>query len=360
MIFYSLVVLFSFSLSFSIVLLEKNFFKVEDVNLRARQASHIRPTLRLGGIAILISSMVSYLVQKGFSGWELFVTALPIFFIGLLEDIGFKNPPKIRLLVAVLCSAVTIYLYGAWLSNIDTFGVDWLLSFPIAGIFFTIFAMAGLINAINLIDGLNGLACGQVMISAVSISILATSVGESNISTLALVIGFATFGFFLINYPFGYLFLGDAGAYTLGFLLAWMLVGLSHRHPNLSDWSLLCLVIWPVSDTFLAIIRRKFMSLSPGSPDRLHFHQVIMRACQILTRGRISKKIANPLASSIILPLIALPALGGVLYSHDPKVSFLIAISAVIVFSGSYFYIIRIIKNASKRRMIIAFLCSYI
>ena len=356
---YSLIVVCSLFLSSVIILLENNFFRLEDVNLRARQASHVRPTLRLGGIAILISSATFSLVLTGFSGWELFVTVLPLFFVGLLEDIGFKNSPKIRLLVAGLCSAVSIYLYGAWLSNIDTLGMDWLLSFPIAGILFTIFAMVGLINAINLIDGLNGLACGQVMISAFSISILATSVGESNISTLALVIGLATFGFFLINYPFGYLFLGDAGAYTLGFLLAWMLVGLSHRHPNLSDWSLLCLVIWPVSDTFLAIIRRKFMSLSPGSPDRLHFHQVIMRACQILSRGRISKRIANPLASTMILPLIALPAIGGVLYSDKPKISFFIAISAGIAFSGTYFYIIHIIKNASKRRVITAFLGSH-
>lgn len=339
-----------------IVLLEKKFLKLEDIDLSARQASHVTPTSRLGGIAILISSAAFSLFISEFSGWKLFVIVLPLFLIGFLEDIGFKNSPRIRLLVAGLCSAAAIYLYDAWLSNIDTFGLDWLLSFPIGGILFTIFAIVGLINAINLIDGVNGLACGQVIISAFSISILAASVGEINISTLGLVIAFSTLGVFLINYPFGYLFLGDAGAYTLGFLLAWMLILLSHRHPQLSDWSLLCLVIWPVLDTLHAVFRRKLMSRSIGGADRLHFHQVIMRSCQILSRGRISKKIANPLASSIILPLVALPAIGGVAYGEDPKISFIIVISATIVFSGSYFGLIRIIKNPYKRKTIITFL----
>ena len=358
MIVYILIVLCSFFLSVSIVLIEKNFFNLEDVNLRARQASHLTPTSRLGGIAILISSAVFSLILTGFNGWELFVTVSPLFLAGLFEDIGFKSSPRIRLLVAGVCSAVAIYLYQAWLSNIDTVGVDWLLSFPIVGILFTIFAIVGLINAINLIDGVNGLACGQVMISAFCISILATNVGENNISTLALVIAFSTLGVFLINYPFGYLFLGDAGAYTLGFLLAWMLVLLSHRQPQLSDWSLLCLIIWPVFDTFLAIIRRKFMSRSPGSPDRLHFHQVIMRASQIMSKGRISKKMANPLATTIILPMAVVPAIGGVIYSHDSKVSFVIVISAIMVFSGIYFSISHLVKNGKKRKAIIAFMGS--
>ena len=139
-----------------------------------------------------------------------------------------------------------------------------------------------------------------------------------------------------------------------------MLILLSHRHPQLSDWSLLCLVIWPVLDTLLAVFRRKLISHSLGNADRLHFHQVIMRSCQIFSRGRISKKFANPLASTIILPFVALPATGGVLYADDTKVSFIIVVSATIGFFGAYFYVIRIIKNASKRKAIIAFLGSHI
>ena len=169
MIFYVVIALSSFLLSVLIVLFERNFLKRKDINLIERQASHITPTSRLGGIAILISSTAVSFFVSGFSGWELFLIVLPLFAIGLLEDIGFKNSPRIRLLVSGVCSAAGIYVYDAWLSNIDTLGMDWLLSFPIGGILFTIFAIVGLINAINLIDGVNGLACGQVIISAFSI-----------------------------------------------------------------------------------------------------------------------------------------------------------------------------------------------
>ena len=127
----------------------------------------------------MFNSVFSFL--SGFSGWKLFLIVLRLFVIGLLEDVGFKNSPRIRLSVAGVYSVAGIFVYDAWFSNIDTVGIDWLLSFPIVGILFTIFAIVGFINAINLIDGVNGLACGQVIIAAFSISILATSVGETNI-----------------------------------------------------------------------------------------------------------------------------------------------------------------------------------
>jgi UDP-N-acetylmuramyl pentapeptide phosphotransferase/UDP-N-acetylglucosamine-1-phosphate transferase len=196
MSFYFLIVLCSFFLSALIVLIERNFLKLEDINLSARQASHEIPTSRLGGIVIVICSTAFSLFLSGFSGWELFLIVLPLFLIGFLEDIGFKNSPRIRLVVAGVCSTLVIYVYDAWLSNIDTLGLDWFLSFPIVGIFFTIFAIVGLINAINIIDGVNGLACGQVIISTLSISILATRVGEINISNLGLVIALSTLVFF--------------------------------------------------------------------------------------------------------------------------------------------------------------------
>ena len=124
MLFYLLIVLCSFFLSASIVLLERNFLKLKDINLSARQASHVTPTSRLGGIAILISSTAFSFFVNGFNGWELFLIVLPLFTIGLLEDIGFKNSPRIRLLVSGVCSAVGIYVYDVWLSNIDTLGMD--------------------------------------------------------------------------------------------------------------------------------------------------------------------------------------------------------------------------------------------
>ena len=94
MIFFILIALVSFLLSLFIVLVVKNFFKLDDSNLRARQASHLTPTTRLGGIPVLLSATVFSLVLTGFSGWRLFITVLPLFIIGLFEDIGFKSSPR--------------------------------------------------------------------------------------------------------------------------------------------------------------------------------------------------------------------------------------------------------------------------
>jgi UDP-N-acetylmuramyl pentapeptide phosphotransferase/UDP-N-acetylglucosamine-1-phosphate transferase len=333
-----------------LIVLEKKVFRLGDSNLNATQASHSRPTSRLGGIAILFTSVVFSFFLTGFSGLLLFLALLPLFFMGLLEDIGINNSPIIRLLIGALSAAIGIYFYGAWLSHIDTFGFNWLLSFPTVGVLFTIFAVVGLVNAINLIDGVNGLACAQVMISAFAISIIADKVGEGNISTLGLIIGCATLGLFLLNYPFGYLFLGDAGAYTLGFLLAWMLVLLSHRHPELSDWSLLLLVIWPVSDTLLSVFRRKINSASAGRPDKLHFHQLIMRSWQIKSNGKINRNVANPLATATIIPFTALPAVGGIIFCYNSNISIIIVILTLIFFVVAYFALLLSARSVSKRR----------
>ena len=127
MSFYILLTFSSLLLGLGIMFLDKKVFKLGDSNLSAQQASHLTPTSRLGGAAILIPAAVFAFFLNGFVGWELFVTVLPLFFIGFLEDIGVHSSPRLRLIVAAICAATGIYLYGAWLNNIDTAGLDWFL-----------------------------------------------------------------------------------------------------------------------------------------------------------------------------------------------------------------------------------------
>ena len=349
MLFYASLTAFSLILGLSIIFLNKHVFTFVDKNLVKPQASHSNPTPRVGGIAILSSAFIFCYFSDGMSDWRLFLTVFPLFLVGFLDDLGFYISSRIRLLVGAICSLIGIYLYGAWLNNIDTPGLNWVLSIPIFGILFTVFAIVGLVNAINLIDGINGLASGHVMISSVAIAIIAAKVGENGISRFALIITFSTLGLFILNYPFGRLFMGDAGAYTLGFLLAWMLVLLSYRQPELSDWSLLALVLWPVSETLLALFRRKIKEVSPDQADRMHFHQLIMRSWQILSRGRISAALANPLATATILPLAAFPVLGGTMYCFDSKVSAAIVICGIFSFCILYFYLANAMRYGVKK-----------
>ena len=93
--------------------------------------------------------------------------------MGLAEDLGYEMSPKVRLVASTVSSLVAIFLFKVWLSNLGIFGFDLLLIFTPFAIIFTIFATVGVINAFNLIDGLNGLSSYVSISVAFSLSIIA-------------------------------------------------------------------------------------------------------------------------------------------------------------------------------------------
>lgn len=95
----------------------------------------------------------------------------------------------------------------------------------------------------------------------------------------------ASLSLFMLNYPQGRIFLGDAGAYTLGFLLAVSLITLHSKHIEISAWSILLLIFWPLADMGHSIFRRRLHGKRSDRPDKLHLHHVIMRSLVILSRG---------------------------------------------------------------------------
>ncbi|MBK7655484.1 MAG: glycosyltransferase family 4 protein, partial [Betaproteobacteria bacterium] len=95
---------------------------------------------------------------------------------------------------------------------------------------FTAFAIAGLSNPINIIDGFNGLASGAVLISLASLGLIAFQVNDLDLMRMCFILSGATLGFVVLNFPFGKIFLGDGGAYLLGFTLAWTSVLLLLRN----------------------------------------------------------------------------------------------------------------------------------
>ena len=162
---------------------------------------------------------------------------------------------------------------------------------------------------------------------------------------------FATIGLFILNFPMGRIFMGDAGAYSLGFILGWMIIFLMHRQPEISHGR--CLVIfWPVMDTVFAIGRRRFANGRTDKPDRLHFHQLIMRFWEIMSGGKLSKKVANPLATATILPLAALPVVGGVIFIDQPLASFFVVAASCASFWLTYSLAMLVIRRRLLRHLI--------
>jgi UDP-N-acetylmuramyl pentapeptide phosphotransferase/UDP-N-acetylglucosamine-1-phosphate transferase len=217
------------------------------------------------------------------------------------------------------------------------------------GILFTIFATVGVVNAFNLIDGLNGLSSYITVSVAFSLSIIAFQAGNTQISIFLVLLVAAVLGFMVLNFPMGKIFLGDGGAYAMGHLLVWSAIILFDSASEVSAFAILLVFFWPVADTGLAIWRRWRLGNPTDRPDRLHFHQLAMRFLEIRIFGRDRREISNPLATLILIPLISAPQVAGILFWDDVKATVWSALGVSIVFVATYLIGIRIAKTGRTK-----------
>lgn len=319
-----------------------------DDQFRAVQSMHTRPTARIGGVAIFIALIVSLLlVPIDISDrYALFLMCTSLLFMaGLLEDLGYGVSPRNRLIAACISSALVIMTLSAWIPRFDIPFLDQQKWFWMAGVPMTIIATAGLANGFNLIDGVNGLAAFTGLISATALAVVTWQAGYENMVFLVVMLAGALTGFLLVNYPFGLVFLGDAGAYTLGFVLSWFAISTLNNVPEASAWALLLILYWPIADTMLAIWRRSRKRCGIMAPDRLHVHQLVMRALLIHVPQWGNANTANPLTTAILLPFVATPSVIGVVLWDDPFSSFVAFVMTNAVFFGTYIAAIRVLRR---------------
>lgn len=308
-------------------------------DLSAVQSMHTRPTPRVGGIAIFSAFGLSVIFAPvSFSQPYAYfsMAAALLFAVGLLEDLGFDVSPRKRLLAAAGASLLVVLLLGVWLPRADIPGLDAVMGYWAVGVPFTLLLTAGIANAFNMIDGVNGLASMTAIVAAVAMSVIADKAGYTEMGHLAMMLAAGVFGFFLVNYPFGKIFLGDAGAYTLGFVLSWFGISILLEAPTASPWAILLVVFWPVADMLLAIYRRSRRKADAMAPDRLHFHQMVMRALEICVLGRKRRRIANPLSTLVLAPFVIAPPVVGVVFWNQTIISFAAVVGFGAVFFASY------------------------
>jgi UDP-N-acetylmuramyl pentapeptide phosphotransferase/UDP-N-acetylglucosamine-1-phosphate transferase len=247
------------------------------------QKFHALPTPRIGGLgiiaALLVSAAALLATEPGLPGEQfgyLLLASLPAFLGGITEDVTKTVSVPIRLVLTMLAAAVGVWLLGAVIPRLDVPGFDALLAWTPFAIAFTVFAVGGVANAINIIDGYNGLAGGHAVIVLAAFAYVSAQVGDSFLFASALAMMGALLGFLAWNYPRGKIFLGDGGAYLLGFWLAELSVLIVARHAEVSPWFPMLLLVYPIFETLYSMYRRKIvLGLSPGHPDRSHMHQVI-------------------------------------------------------------------------------------
>ena len=131
----------------------------------------------------------------------------------------------------------------------------------------------------------------------------------------------------------------------MGHLLVWTAIILVDSSSEISPFAILLIFFWPVADTILAIWRRWKKRKRADQPDRLHFHQLVMRFLEIRFFGRNRRRLTNPVTTIFLLPFIATPQIMGVMFWNNFEVSMSLAVVMMILFFGTYFSGVRFAKR---------------
>ncbi len=265
------------------------------------QKFHTVPTPRIGGLAILAGFIAAWVFSSGEARALLALiglTGLPALGFGLAEDITNKIGVKWRLMATILSGLIFALVSGNSITSIGIPGADLLLAYAWVSVPFTAFAVGGVANSINLIDGFHGLASGTLIIILMAFSIIFARLGDEAMVMVSVTSLFVVAGFFVVNFPLGKMFLGDAGAYFAGYIVATIGVLLPARHPEVSPWMALLILGYPVTETVFSIIRRRKGGQSPGAPDSDHLHHLVHRHWAAPMAEKLNRiRGKNPLTS---------------------------------------------------------------
>ena len=176
------------------------------------QTFHKKSTSRLGGIAVYLSLLITAVFDQS-QNYDFLRTALlcsfPVFLTGLLDDLKIDIKPSLRIILMVPTPILFFYLLDIRVESVSIDFLDFLLQQELISLAFLIFAIIGIINAFNIIDGFNGLLLSYALTILVSLILGYENANGMNWLTYMVAIFFAVLAVFIVNFPFGKIFLGD-------------------------------------------------------------------------------------------------------------------------------------------------------
>jgi UDP-N-acetylmuramyl pentapeptide phosphotransferase/UDP-N-acetylglucosamine-1-phosphate transferase len=330
-----------------------------DHDLAGPQKFHVLPVPRIGGVGIVAGMLGGAWVlwwrnpPSGIDALVLIACGLPALVAGLTEDLTKRVSPTRRLLATALSALLAVWLLDAMITRTAIPGLDWLVSLPVGAALVSVFVVAGVANSLNIIDGFNGLASMCGMLILLCLAYVGFQVDDTLLALLALAGVGSILGFFVWNFPAGLIFLGDGGAYFLGFYIAELAIMLLHRNPSVSPMFPLLLCIYPVFETVFSIYRRKFLrALPPSMPDGIHLHSLIYRRVMRWAVGNQSAYAMtrrNSMTSPYLWMLCMLAAIPSVLFWNNT------AVLAVLIMLFGVSYVVlywRIVRFKSPRWLV--------
>jgi UDP-GlcNAc:undecaprenyl-phosphate/decaprenyl-phosphate GlcNAc-1-phosphate transferase len=282
---------FVFSLVLTIVVRHKARQFARTYPADKEQRFHVGDVPRLGGLAMLLAfvaalggawcvglwSPLNLALQPGQLTAYVGFLALPVL-VGGYEDLTQRVGVWTRLLVTGAGALLAIVLLNVNITRLGWAPLDMLLAqLPWLGMGLALVAMAGLPHAFNIIDGFNGLAGMVAVIITSALFYLAIKFGDRELAAYALSTLGVTLGFLVWNYPRGLIFAGDGGAYFWGLNIAIISIMLVQRHPQVSPWFPMLLLIYPVWETLFSTYRKLVRGVAPGVADSMHLHHVIYK-----------------------------------------------------------------------------------
>lgn len=237
---------------------------------------HNHPIPRMGGLAIFFGFILSVLIFQPLTAElrGMLLGAVVIVILGILDDI-FTLPALPKFFVQIGAALIAV-LHGnriEFLSNPNIFSSESYWDLGWLAIPITVLWIVGITNAVNFIDGLDGLACGVSTISSMTMLVIALSVAEPDVAVLMAALSGACIGFLPYNLNPAKIFMGDTGSTFLGFVLAVVSIQGLFKYATIISFAVPFLMLGlPIFDTCFAILRRVSHGQSPMKPDRGHIH----------------------------------------------------------------------------------------
>jgi len=284
------------------------FFDPSSDNERKIHGQH---TIRVGGLCLFLAASVGLILKSVFTdlaatsiGLKLSVFSTVFFLVGFVEDIASRFSARARLLALAGISIVATLTIDFPIDSVGIYEFFGLIpAYPEITWLFVAFVIVGVTNAYNIVDGANGLCAGLGLAALFPLAWVLFELANYNLWGFGLIYISAIFGFFLINFLSGRIFLGDGGAYLIGFLcVSFSLIATGPKTNNISPWFAILVNAYPITETIFSIIRRCVVRVSPFQPDSYHMHTL----CFNLLQRRLSYKAISP---SIINSLSAIPIL---------------------------------------------------
>jgi UDP-GlcNAc:undecaprenyl-phosphate/decaprenyl-phosphate GlcNAc-1-phosphate transferase len=265
----------------AIVVLRRFAISLGLVDHPDQRKQHIGDVPLVGGLAIFMGVAAGAAGHGQFQEFEMVLlgTAAVLVMLGALDD-RFDLSVRDRLLIQTIVILTVVGSTGVYIHTLGTlFGHEVTLGW--IGVPLTVVAVIGLVNAFNMMDGIDGLAGSLELVSIAAIILFADPTPLHGVIALLALLAAASLPYLIANQGFmgGKIFLGDAGSMLIGYLLAWALISMSQiPQTQLSPVNVLWCVALPVFDTFAVMYRRMRQGRSPFKPDRGHIHHILLGA----------------------------------------------------------------------------------